>query len=54
MNFLLLLIAFNGSITTTYYPSATSCENALLKAIDLGKYKLLQEAKCINLGSNKI
>ena len=49
MTFLLLIIAFNGQITTTYHKNSNSCEVALLKATDLGNYKHIQEAKCINL-----
>jgi hypothetical protein len=47
--FLLLVIAFNGNITTNYYDTAAQCEVALFNATDAGKYKEIEQAKCIDL-----
>ena len=49
MNFLLLIVAFNGQTTITYHKDATACETALIQATDLGQYKYIKDAKCINL-----
>lgn len=49
MNFLLLIVAFNGQTTITYHKDATACETALTQATDLGQYKYIKDAKCINL-----
>jgi hypothetical protein len=49
MNFLLLILAFNGSMETTYFPNQELCENSLLIATDNGNYKHIKIAQCIDL-----
>ena len=49
MSYILLLIAFNGNITTSVYQSPIQCESALFEATDLCKMKEIKVAKCINI-----
>lgn len=49
MNFLLLLVMFNGNVVTTYHSNSIKCESALFESTDLGKMKQIKVAQCINL-----
>jgi hypothetical protein len=44
--FLLLVVLFNGDITSTYYPSEVACEHALIDQTDLGRYKKIKFIEC--------
>ena len=49
LNFLLLIVAFNGQTTITYHKNAYDCEVAMLQATDYGNYKHIKDIKCIDL-----
>ena len=49
LNFLLLIVAFNGQTTITYHKNAYDCEIAMLQATDYGNYKHIKDIKCIDL-----
>ena len=53
MAFLLLVISYTGNIDTTYYKTAEQCEVALFNATDAGKYKSIEDARCIDLRDKK-
>lgn len=49
MNFVLAILLFSGDVTTQYFPDKKSCEIALEKKIDMGRYKLFDEIECIDI-----
>ncbi len=46
--YLLLLIMFSGDMQAIEYPNAVDCEAALIQKTDVGNYKKIKIAKCIN------
>ena len=51
MNFLLLIIAFSGQLSTNYYNTAKECELALINSTDKGQYKNYEVVRCIDLNT---
>ena len=47
--YLLLLIMFTGDMQVVEYPNAADCEAALIQKTDLGAYKKIKVAKCVNV-----
>lgn len=44
--FILIMLLFDGTLTTGYYPDKSSCEIALQKKVDLGNFKNIDEINC--------
>lgn len=49
MNFLLIIVAFSGTVYQHYYNTMEECEVALFVKTDEGRYKYYDEAHCIDL-----
>jgi len=46
--YLLLIVLFTGQIQIYEYPSASDCESALIQKTDVGNYKNIKTAVCVN------
>ena len=44
--FILIMLLFDGTLTTAYFPDKASCEIALQKKIDFGNLKNIDEINC--------
>jgi hypothetical protein len=44
---------FTGEVTTNVYPSAIDCESALIQKTDVGNFKKIKIAECIDIEKAK-
>lgn len=47
--FLLVIVLFSGNIDMYTYPNMADCEVALIQKTDVGNYKNIKIAECINV-----
>ncbi len=46
--YLLLIVMFSGQLLVNEYPNAADCEAALIQKTDVGNYKKIKTAVCVN------
>lgn len=46
--YLLLIVMFTGQIAVYEYPNASDCEVGLIQKTDVGNYKKIKRAVCVN------
>ena len=50
----LLIVLYTGDMNITYYPTAYSCETALIEKTDLGNRKHIKRAVCMSRDLGKL
>jgi hypothetical protein len=51
--FLLVLVMFTGEVSTNLYPNMADCEAALIQKTDVGNFKKIKIAECIDVEKAK-
>jgi hypothetical protein len=46
--YFLLIILYTGQVKVYEYPNAVDCESSLIQKTDVGNYKKIKTAVCIN------
>jgi hypothetical protein len=46
--YLLLIVMFTGQVHIYEYPNAADCESGLIQKTDVGNYKKIKTAVCVN------